>query len=142
MSVKISDIIWTVICFGLFALVIDRLLLKPILKFMDARKARIERAGVLAREAEERAEEAERERLLKAEEARLLHAQKRRDMLECARAEAAEAVKKRASELQTESEENKTAAAKLGCDTRRELMRAVDGLAEAFAEKLVSGGQG
>ena len=50
MSIKISDIIWTIICFGLFTLVVNLLLLKPMLRFMDARKERLEKAR--ARKAE------------------------------------------------------------------------------------------
>lgn len=44
MNIQPSLIIWTIICFGLFMLVLDRLLFRPLLKFMDERRRRIEKA--------------------------------------------------------------------------------------------------
>ena len=74
-NIQPSLIIWTVICFGLLMLVLDRLLFRPLLKLMDERKERAEsarrRAGQARLELEAReselalSHEAERQRLLK-----------------------------------------------------------------------------
>ena len=141
MSVKLSDIIWTIICFGLFTLVVNELLLKPVLRFMDARKARIEKAGELARESEEAAKKAEEKRLQALEKAKLLRAQRIRERIESSRQEAQEAIAARSSELNGLAEAQKQSSAAFGKETEQKLMQAVDGLAEAFAEKLISGGQ-
>ena len=45
MTIQLSVLIWTIITFCLFFLVINRLLLKPMLAFMDQRKERIDRAA-------------------------------------------------------------------------------------------------
>ena len=45
MTIQLSVLIWTIITFCLFFLVINRLLLKPMLAFMDRRKERIDRAA-------------------------------------------------------------------------------------------------
>ena len=52
MTIQINILIWTVICFCAFMLILWRLLLKPMLAFMDARKARIAHAHSLDRSAE------------------------------------------------------------------------------------------
>lgn len=44
MTVQLPLILWTIICFVLFALIIYNLLFKPVLEVMDKRRARIEDA--------------------------------------------------------------------------------------------------
>ncbi len=44
MTIQLSVLIWTVITFCLFIVVINRLLFKPMLAFMDKRQARIDQA--------------------------------------------------------------------------------------------------
>ena len=63
MTIQINILIWTVICFCAFMLILWRLLLKPMLAFMDARKARIAHAHSLDRSAER----AEKQALLEAQ---------------------------------------------------------------------------
>lgn len=50
MTVQLSVLLWTVITFCLFIVVINRLLLKPMLVFMDRRQERIDRAAEKAAE--------------------------------------------------------------------------------------------
>ncbi len=45
MTVKLSVIIWTVICFFILLFILKNLLFKPMLKFMDERRAIIEDAA-------------------------------------------------------------------------------------------------
>ncbi len=63
MTIQINILIWTVICFCAFMLILWRLLLKPMLAFMDARKARIAHAHSLDRSAKR----AEKQALLEAQ---------------------------------------------------------------------------
>ena len=63
MTIQINILIWTVICFCAFMLILWRLLLKPMLAFLDARKARIAQAHSLDRSAER----AEKQALLEAQ---------------------------------------------------------------------------
>ena len=52
MTVQLNVLIWTVICFCAFMLVLWRLLLKPLLAFMDARQAKLAHARSLDKTAE------------------------------------------------------------------------------------------
>lgn len=63
MTIQINILIWTIICFCAFMLILWRLLLKPMLAFLDARKARIAHAHSLDRSAER----AEKQALLEAQ---------------------------------------------------------------------------
>ena len=63
MTIQINILLWTVICFCAFMLILWRLLLKPMLAFLDARKARIAHAHSLDRSAER----AEKQALLEAQ---------------------------------------------------------------------------
>ena len=52
MNIQPNILIWTVICFCAFMLILWRLLLKPLLAFLDAREARIAHARSLDKSAE------------------------------------------------------------------------------------------
>ena len=45
MTVQIPVLLWTVICFGALILILENLLFKPMLAFMDRREERIRRAA-------------------------------------------------------------------------------------------------
>lgn len=61
MSIQPSLIIWTVICFLVFALIIDKLLFVPVTEVIDKRKKRIADAESKARSDRAMLEAAERE---------------------------------------------------------------------------------
>jgi F0F1-type ATP synthase membrane subunit b/b' len=71
MTIQPNILIWTILCFCAFMLILWRMLLKPLLAFLDARKARIAHARSLDRTAEL----AEKQALLEAQ--RLAEAQQR-----------------------------------------------------------------
>lgn len=52
MTIQLSVLIWTIICFLLLVLILNRLLFKPLLKVMDARKERIQKAALRKKEQE------------------------------------------------------------------------------------------
>ena len=57
MNIQISVTIWTVICFVLLMLILHHLLFKPILRVMDQRRERIEKAAAKKAEHEKMAAE-------------------------------------------------------------------------------------
>lgn len=67
MTVQISVTLWTVLCFLALMLVLDRLLFRPLLSFMDKRREKID----AAREAKQTALREREEELRRREEERL-----------------------------------------------------------------------
>ena len=140
MNISLSQIIWTVICFILFALVLDRLLIRPVLDNIDrrrekiekahGRKAELEEARLLAEEAA-RAEKAARRELLAKENDRKL-------------AEAAAAADRELEELTEELEESERIAFdrinERESEANEKLGAAMDGMIESFTEVLMTGG--
>ena len=53
MSINVSEVIWTVICFFALLFVLKKFLFGPLVKFMDERQARIDAGEVLRRESEQ-----------------------------------------------------------------------------------------
>ena len=45
MTIQLSVLVWTIICFGLLMLILHHLLFQPVLKVMDDRKARLRSAA-------------------------------------------------------------------------------------------------
>ena len=51
MSINVSELIWTILCFFVLLFVLKKFLLDPILKVMDARKANVEEGLEAGRQA-------------------------------------------------------------------------------------------
>lgn len=114
MSINISELIWTVICFFVLLFVLKALLFNPIIQFMDERKARIDHGLAEARQAQQDKAEndaaldaawkhdaAEASRILA--EAKTADEQARADLLVSAHRDAAEAM--RAGRVRVRAEE-------------------------------------
>lgn len=136
MTVQISVTVWTVLCFLGLMLILDRLLFRPLLRFMDARQEKIDRARARRESAQARREEelalrsarkAEQERAALAETAAQLQA---------IRQESAELARQKAAENARKLEEYKTALDKESQDIQRQLRGHIDQLSAAFAEGL------
>ena len=142
MSVQPSVIIWTVICFCLFALVLYRLLFKPLLDLMDARSEKLEKAKRLALEESERLEERRRrleeQRLLDAEALEEAH----RERLAALRRESDAELKQLAAEAEKRRELTNEETKKLAAEAEERIRGSMDIMTAAFTEKLVSGGRG
>ena len=120
LSINISELIWTVINFFLLLFILKKFLFDPILKFTDARQAKID-AGLEAEREAEREVEANREALAeaknetRAEAARLLseaHSadeQRGAEVLTAARAEAKVALKAGQAALAADGEKERAA---------------------------------
>lgn len=74
MTIQISIVVWTIICFLLLMLILKNLLFKPLLSLMDKRKERIEKAQ--AKKAEELVLLQQHEQLLKEQKEAYLKEQK------------------------------------------------------------------
>lgn len=140
LSINPSEVIWTILCFFALLFVLDRLLYRPLVRFMDERKARIdaglneEAAARAAIEEDERDLEREREeRLQEAKDE--LRAEK--DRSEERRVEALREAKQFAAET---TEQGKSEAAALREQTDRELQLRRDELAGRLAERLLNAG--
>lgn len=57
MTINISEVIWTIVCFFALLFVLKKFLFTPLITFMDDRKARIEAGLAEGREAEQKKEE-------------------------------------------------------------------------------------
>lgn len=75
MTIQLSVTIWTIICFVLLMLILHFLLFKPILKVMDERRARIEKAA--QKKAENERLESEYASMLVEQEKAFLEAQQK-----------------------------------------------------------------
>ena len=140
LSINPSEVIWTILCFFALLFVLDRLLYRPLVRFMDERKARVdaglneEAAARAAIEEDERDLEREREERLQ-EAKNELRAEK--DRSEERRAEALREAKQLAAET---AEQGKSEAAALREQTDRELHLRRDELAGRLAERLLNAG--
>ncbi len=140
LSINPSEVIWTILSFFALLFLLNRFLYKPLVRFMDERRARID-AG-LNEEAEARAaleEDArglEREREERLQEAKNeLRAEK--DRSEERRAEALREAKQAAVET---AEQGKSEAEALREQTDRELQLRREELADRLAERLLNAG--
>lgn len=120
MSINISELIWTVICFFVLLVVLKKLLFDPLVSFMAARDARIQDGLNAGRTAQQQLDaaardrsEAQRKQAAAADallaEAKSAAERKRAQALQSAHQEAAQAT--RAMRARVRDEETATAAA-------------------------------
>ena len=140
LSINPSETVWTILCFLALLFLLDRFLYRPLVRFMDARKARIdaglneEAAAKAALEEDARALEKERERLLQAadEQAR---AEKRRN--EERRVEALREAKQAAADA---VKQGRTETVALYAEVDEELKQRRSELGESLARRLLDAG--
>lgn len=138
MTIQLSVVIWTVICFCLLMLILNRLLFRPLLKFMDARQEKIDLAAQKRKADEEalaKAELALAERNARNAE---LTAAKIRE--ECARARA-DADRELSALRQTTQQATEKKKADLVSESHlfdHRLESGLESLAQAFVAKFVS----
>lgn len=138
MNIQLSVTLWTIICFCLAMLILNKLLFKPLLQVMDARQEKIHRARskqkahMEAYEQElkglQEARDAEKQQkvLQAAAELQASEEQAARDLLLRRRADAAE-IEGYREQLMAESQTLKT-----------ELAAGLDNLAKTFADRLAT----
>ena len=142
MSIKISDIIWTIICFGLFTLVVNLLLLKPMLRFMDARKERLEKARARKAELDALMEKRSEELSIRSAEEKRLLLESGKERLRAASEKAKQELKDYEAELLLRESGAKAELEKLSLETDGKLGAAIESMADAYTNKLITGGRG
>ena len=139
MTIQPNILIWTILCFCAFMLILWRLLLKPMLTFLDARKARITHAKSL----DKSAERAEMLALAEAQkqEAEQKKAEERMKMVQALREESRiereDREKKFLRETQTRQAEAEAEAAELV----PELAVSLNDHVNVFTDKLMAFGE-
>ncbi len=138
MTIQVSIIIWTIICFLLLMLILHNLLFTPVLRVMDERKKRID----AARQKKELAEQISKENELRiaAQRDEYLKQNKRNEKLLVEQIKTdgkklvAEAQQKRLSNVESYREQLKRDYDKIIDTVSPEIKRA----AEIFSEKIIS----
>ena len=140
LSINPSELIWTILCFLALLFLLDRLLYKPLVRFMDERKARIdaglneEKAAREALDEDTRALEQERQReLSRASEE--LRADKEKN--EEHRAAAVREAKQRAADS---AQQGRAQTETLYAELDEELRRRRDELGESLARRMLDAG--
>lgn len=138
MTIQPSILIWTLICFALLMVILDRLLFRPMLSFMDARSERIAAAARKKEEYERALRETETELAARREQAAAQTAAMAVTEIADARVRARSMIAKAEKERENRIEESRTEISAKTHELETGLDDGVDRLAKAFVEKLVS----
>lgn len=138
MTIQLSVLIWTIICFCLLMLILNKMLFGPMLKFMDARQEKIDRAREKQKSDAQAIADAE-----KAQEEALVDAKRRQLALNASVAEQAKGASEASlEEARRQSEMEIAAFAKAleqeSSELKTKLDAGIDSLAVTFADRLVS----
>ena len=140
LSINPSELIWTIIGFFALYFLLSRFLFRPLVSFMDARRARID-AGLNEEKQAQDALQQDAERLEQCREEELLEARRQlseeKDRDELRRAETVGQARKAAASLR---EQGQREADALRENTEREVALRGDELAERLAERLLNTG--
>ena len=139
MSINVSELIWTILCFFVLLFVLKKLLLDPILKVMDARKATVEegleagRQAKIARdENDEALQQAKKDAAQQAsalvQEAKNADEKVRQDAVSEAKQSAAQSMKDRREQLKAEEQA-------VSAELEQELPALVETLASALLKE-------
>ena len=133
-SINPWELFWTVINFFLLYFILKKLLYKPLVRFMDERKARIDSALAAEKEARELFEGEQAQ--FEDEKARLIHEAKAKTAaaLEAKRAQAARDFREQSAQKRREM---KTSVADIGDKERARFEENEAALAELFVNKLL-----
>ncbi len=138
MTIQLSVLIWTIICFCLLMLILNKLLFGPMLRFMDARQERIQRA----REKQQQDQAACEEARLALQEAQAEAEKLRTRQEEQLVAQAREKAEQQLAQAREAHEQEIAAYARTLEQERSELKTkldaSVDTLAIAYANRLAS----
>lgn len=138
LTIQPSVFIWTVICFCLLMLILNRLLFRPMLRFMDERQEKVNRAA--AKKEENRSLLAEAEAALEQRKRKNadLTAANEQERIAAAQKEADQrlAQARRESERELQTQQEHFAAERRNFDAGLE--QGLEELAQAFVSKFVS----
>ncbi len=139
MSIQISIVIWTVICFLVLMLILKNLLFKPVLEVLDKRREKI--AHAQAKKAEEERLIAEHQQMLEAKKAALAREQEKQIKAEAEkiRQDSKQTIEQAKQARLQEMEEYRIKTAKDHDEIRAALSLHTKKLAASFADKIIAG---
>ena len=141
LSINVSELIWTIVNFFLLYFLLKRFLYTPIVRFLDARQARLDEAEKKEAEARAAADEIDRQiegqKALRREEAAAILSEAQKADAERSREAFAEAKEKAARSLADAN----AALCSEGERQRASLEAETAELAAMLAEKLLDGGK-
>ena len=139
LSINISELIWTIINFFLLYFLLKRFLYGPILRHMDARRERLDKALEAEKAAEERIQETEeqieREKSARRDEAEELIASEER----AAAARSAEALSAARTGAESALADGQSRLEESSARERAALQEETDALAEILAQNILGG---
>ena len=139
LSINISELIWTIINYFLLYFLLKRFLYGPILRHMDARRERLDKALEAEKAAEERIEETEeqieREKRARRDEADELIAAEER----AAAARSAEALSAARTGAESALADGQSRLEESSARERAALQEETDALAELLAQNILGG---
>ncbi len=138
MTVQLSVLVWTVICFCLCMLILNNLLFKPMLAFMDKRKEKIDAAHERKAEIEKAQRDYEVNLETRREQFLLSEAKRAEDAVRSAMEKAEERVRDAECEKENRIELAKTDVEIEKSELSEKLDKSVDELAQAFVTRIVS----
>lgn len=138
MTIQVSVTVWTILCFLALMLVLDRLLFRPLMSFMDKRKEKIDGA----RRSKENALREREEEIVRREEDRVAAEQRSMREASAALEELRRENARRIAEKKAENEQKLAALSQTLAEESRSILAALEprteALAEAFAGRLDS----
>jgi F0F1-type ATP synthase membrane subunit b/b' len=139
MTIQLNILIWTILCFCVFMLILWRLLLKPMLTFLDTRKARIEHARSLDKSAELAEKQAQLE-ALKLAEAQRRAAERKQAVLDL-REESKVKREAREKRYLQETKERREIVEAEAAELVPQLAVSMKGHVDTFTDKLIAFGE-
>lgn len=138
MTIQLSVLIWTIICFCLLMLILNKLLFKPLLSVMDARQEKIDKAREKKESHARLYAQAEKDM----EEHRALQEKQWADNAAAEVASARSSAQAQLEEAQKQSEQEleayRQALASESAELKSKLDAGVEALASTFADRLLS----
>lgn len=138
MTIQLSVLIWTIICFCLLMLILNKLLFKPLLSVMDARQEKIDKAREKKESHARLYAQAEKDM----EEHRALQEKQWAENAAAEVASARSSAQAQLEEAQKQSEQEleayRQALASESAELKLKLDAGVEALASTFADRLLS----
>lgn len=136
MTVQVSVTVWTILCFLALMLILDRLLFRPLLSFMDKRQGKVDAAREAKETALRQREEELRQREEDAAAAEKKAAQEAAAAVDAARTAGAAAAAEKKTDSARRLEEQRAALEQESQAIQSSILPRMGELADAFAQRL------
>ena len=139
MTIQLNILIWTILCFCAFMLILWRLLLKPLLSFMDARNAKIAHALSLDKSSEQAESLEQAEALARAEAHRI--SEERKQAVQSLREESRLEREARERRFRQETQEHREEVEAEAAELVPQLAVSLKDHVNTFTDKLMAFGE-